>query len=135
MSFWDDIYNLRAQGLIPPVWTHADITPHLLGPYTPNSISAIPSNASMTRDGKAIGDYVKHGRDAQAWRVGPGKFRLVSDPADDLPTQDAERRRAKAYAQLARAIAAGSPYPLRGLPYKYYQPFDPVDRDDGESPQ
>ena len=135
MSFWGDIYNLRAQGLIPPVWQTADIRPHLLGPYTPNSISAIPSNASMARDGKAIGDYVKRGRDAQAWRVGPGEFRLVTDPADDPATQDAERRRAKAYAQLARAIAAGSPYPLRGLPYKYYRPFDPVDRDDGESPQ
>lgn len=30
----------------------------------------------------------------KVWRVGRGQFRLVADPADDLPTQDAERRRA-----------------------------------------
>ena len=135
MSFWDDIYNLREQGLIPPVWTRADIRPHLLGAYTPNSISAIPSNASMTRDGKAIGDYVKHGRGAQAWRIGPGEFRLVTDPADDLPTQDAERRRAKAYAHLARAIAAGNPEPLAGTPYSYDQPFDSLYCDHAGAPE
>ena len=132
MSFWDDIYKLREQGLIPPVWTRADIRPHLLGAYTPNTIGTVPSNASMTRDGKQIGNYVKHGRDAQAWRVGPDKFQLVTDPADDPATQEGERRRAKAYAHLARRIAAGDPYPLRGLPFKYYRPFDPVDLYDEE---
>ena len=90
MSFWDDIYKLRERGLIPPVWTRADIRPHLRGAYMPNSISTIPSNASMTQDGKEIGNYVKRGQDAQAWRIGRGKFRLIVDPADAATTWDAE---------------------------------------------
>lgn len=132
MSFWDAIYKLREDGLIPPVWTRADIRPHLLGTYRPNTIMTVPSNASMTRDGKQMGDYIKRGSDAQAWRVGLGEFRLVADPADDLPTQEQERQRAKAYAHVERRVAAGDPFPLRGLPYKYYRPFDPVNVDDEE---
>ena len=111
MSFWDNIYALREQNLIPLVWTRADIKPHLLGAYMPNTVSTVPSNASMTRDGAAIGDYVKRGSDAQAWRVGYGKFRLVADPADDLPTQEAERRRAKAYALAGRTPSPASAPP------------------------
>ena len=109
MSFWDNIYALREQNLIPRVWTRADIKPHLLGAYMPNTIMSFPSNASMTRDGKAIGDYIKRGSDVQAWRVGHGKFQLVADPADDLPTQEAERRRAKACAHAARRVASENP--------------------------
>lgn len=135
MSFWDDIYRLREQGLIPPVWTRADIRPHLLGAYTPNTIGTVPSNASMTRDGKQIGDYVKHGRDAQAWRVGPGKFRLIVDPADASSRRNAERLRAKAYAHLARAIATGNPEPLVGTPYSYDRPFDSLWCDHGGAPE
>lgn len=130
MSFWDDVYTLRQQGLIPPVWTRDDLRPHMMGPYTPNSINTIPSNASLSRDGKQLGNYVKNGREPQAWRVGPAVFRLVIDPDDDTATQDAERRRAQAYAHIGRAKAAGNPYPLQGLPLKYDRPFDPVDIDD-----
>ncbi len=126
MSFWDEVYALREQGAIPRVWTRDSLRSHLLGPYTPNSISTIPSNQSIARDGKQLGNYVKNGREPKAWRVGPGEFQLVTDPDDDTATQDAERRRAQAYAQLARAKAAGSPYPLRGLPIKYERPYDPV---------
>ena len=133
MSFWDDVYKLRKQGLIPRVWTQESLRPYLLGPYTPGSISAIPSNGSMARDGKQIGNYVKNGQDAMAWRVGPGEFQLVIDPDDDSAAQDAERRRAQAYAQVARAKAAGNPYPLQGLPLKYDRPFDPVALDDWEA--
>ncbi len=95
MSFWDEVYSLRKQGAIPRVWTRDSLRPHLLGPYTPNSISAIPSNQSMARDGKQIGNYVKNGREPKAWRAGPGEFQLVIDPDDDAATQDAERRRAR----------------------------------------
>lgn len=129
MSFWDEVYSLRKQGAIPRVWTRDSLRPHLLGPYTPNSISAIPSNESMARDGKQVGNYVKNGREPKAWRTGPGEFQLVIDPDDDAATQDAERRRARAYAQIARAKAAGNPYPLLGLSLKYDRPFDPVDLD------
>lgn len=135
MSFWGDIYTLREQGLIPPVWTRADLKPHLLGAYMLNTVMTVPSNSSMSRDGKLLGDYVKRGSNAQAWRVGRGKFQLVADPADDAATQEAEQRRAKAYAHVARAKAAGSLYPLRGLMSKYERPFDPVSPyDEVESP-
>ena len=113
MSFWDSIYALREQNLIPPVWTRADIKPHLLGAYMTSTVSTVPSNASMTRDGKQMGDYVKRDSAAQAWRVGYGKFRLVADPADDLPTQEAERRRAEAYAHAARTPSPASAPPER----------------------
>lgn len=126
MSFWDEIYELRKQGLIPRVWTRDSLRPHLQGKFMPNSITTIPSNGSMTRDGKRIGNYVKRGQDPRAWRVGPGEFRLIVDPHDDVAIQDAERRRAWAYARVARAKAAGDPYPLRGLPLKYERPYDPV---------
>ena len=130
MSFWDEVYALREQGAIPRVWTRNSLRPHLLGPYTPNSINTIPSNQSMARDGTQPGNYVKNGREPKAWRVGPGEFQLVIDPDDDKATQDAELRRARAYSQVARAKAAGSPYPLQGLPLKYERPFDPADIDD-----
>ena len=126
MGFWDEVYSLRKQGAIPRVWTRESLRPYLLGPYTPNSINAIPSNRSIARDGKQMGNYVKNGQEPKAWRIGPGEFQLVTDPDDDMATQDAERRRARAYAQIARAKAAGSPYPLRGLPIKYERPYDPV---------
>ena len=126
MSFWDEVYKLREQGQIPRVWTRQCLRPHLLGPYTPNSINTIPSNQSITKDGKEIGNYVKHGRDPKAWRVGHGEFQLVVDPDDDAATQGKELRRAQAYAHVAREIAKGNPYPLRGLPLRYDRPFDSV---------
>ena len=133
MSFWDEVYKLREQGLIPRVWTRECLRPHLLGPYTPNSINTIPSNQSITRDGKEIGNYVKHGRDPKAWRVGRGEFQLVVDPDDDEATQETERLRAKAYSMLARNLLSGSPYPLRGIPSKYDHPFEGIDFYEQES--
>jgi hypothetical protein len=133
MSFWDEVYKLREQGLIPRVWTRECLRPHLLGPYTPNSINTIPSNQSITRDGKEIGNYVKHGRDPKAWRVGRGEFQLVVDPDDDEATRETERLRAKAYSMLARNLLSGSPYPLRGIPLKYDHPFEGIDFYEQES--
>ena len=127
MSFWDEVYKLREQGQIPRVWTRQCLRPHLLGPYTPNSINTIPSNQSITKDGKEIGNYVKHGRDPKAWRVGHGEFQLVVDPDDDEATQENERLRAKSYSILARNLLSGDPYPLRGIPLQYDHPFEGVD--------
>ena len=133
MSFWDEIYELRQQGSIPKVWTRRDLSPYLHGPYAENTIETVPSNQSMARDGTQPGNYIKRGQEPKAWRVGRGEFQLVIDPDDDETTQDAERRRAQAYAQVARAKAAGSPYPLQGLPLKYERPFDPVALEDWEA--
>ena len=135
MSFWDEVYKLREQGLIPRVWRLAHLRSHLSAKYKPNSINTIPSNQSITRDGKEIGNYVNRGQDPKAWRIGRGEFQLVVDPDDDESTRDAERQRAASYAHVARAIAAGDPYPLRGLPLKYDRPFDPVALDDWEALQ
>jgi hypothetical protein len=126
MSFWDEVYKLREQGLIPRVWTRDCLRPHLQGKYLPNSITTIPSNGSMTWDGKKFGNYIKRGQDPRAWRVGSGEFQLIVDPSGDASVQDEERQRAKAYAHIARAVEAGDPYPLRGLPYRYDRPFDSV---------
>lgn len=133
MSFWDEIYELRKQGSIPKVWVRGDLLPHLQGTYADNTIKTVPSNQSMARNGKQPGNYIKRGQEPKAWRVAPGEFQLVVDPDDDKATQDAERQRAESYAHVARAIAAGDPYPLRGLPLKYDRPFDPVALEDWEA--
>ena len=106
MGFWDDICSLRKQGTIPRVWTRDCLCPYLLGPYTTNSINTIPSNGSMTRDGKQIGNYVKNGQEARAWRVGPGEFQLVVDPDDNGEAQDTERRRARMHKSPAPKLPA-----------------------------
>lgn len=83
MTFWESVYELRKNRLIPYEWTRTDLRPHLLGKFAAGSISTIPSNASMTRDGKEKGDYVRRGREPEAWRVGDGKFQLINDPYGD----------------------------------------------------
>ncbi len=83
MSFWESVHKLRENRLIPYIWTRADLRPHLQSPhgaFTHNSITTIPSNQSMTKDGSEKGNYVKKGQPAKAWRVGRGKFQLVDDP-------------------------------------------------------
>lgn len=79
-SFWESVYELRESRQIPYVWTRADLKRHLQGKFASGSISAIPSNASMTRDGKEKGNYVRRGQPAKAWRVRRGEFQLVNDP-------------------------------------------------------
>ena len=130
MSFWDEVYSLRKRGAIPRVWTSDCLRPYLLGPYTPNSITTTPLHQSIARGGEQMGNYVKSGLEPKAWRVGPDEFQLVIDPDDDAATQDTERQYARGYAHIARAKAAGNPYPLRGLPLKYERPFDPVYTDE-----
>ena len=133
MDFWADVFQLRKQGQLPRTWKTVDLRPHLRERYAENTIERAPYNSSIARDGKGIGNFVKRGRLPKAWRVGRGEFQLVVDPDDDKVTQDAERRRAESYARVARAIAAGDPYPLRGLPLRYDRPFDPVALEDWEA--
>ena len=80
LNFWESVYELRENRKIPCTWTRADLKPHLLGKFALNSINSIPSNESMTRDGKEKGDSVRRGQSAKAYRVGGGKFQLVNDP-------------------------------------------------------
>ena len=86
MTFWQHIVELRKKNKIPKQWRIKHIRPHLLeicpdGRYRENAIRTIPFNQSITKDGKAKGDYVKRGRPAEAFRVGKGLFELIDDPA------------------------------------------------------
>ena len=80
MTFWEAIYNLRQRGLIPRQWCRSDIRPHLRRSFAPNTITTVPSNESISRDGKVKGDYVKRGRQAKAFRLGDGLYELIDDP-------------------------------------------------------
>ncbi len=95
-TFWEAIRRLREQGLIPRVWSRADIRPHLHDQFAENTITTVPSNASMARDGLSMGDYVKKGAAPMAWRVARGRFELVDDPegeADNSGARTAARAR------------------------------------------
>lgn len=99
-TFWESVYELREKHRIPQVWKRAHLRPYLERPngrFAPNAITTIPSNQSMTDDGKTRGDYVKKGQEPMAWRTGPagsGQYRLICDPADDAVTQRSEMDRA-----------------------------------------
>ena len=84
-TFWDCVYELRKKDLIPRVWKRADLRPYLDeaqgGLFATNTVTAVPSNQSMTKDGREKGDYIKKGQAAKAWRVGGGKFELIDDPS------------------------------------------------------
>ena len=106
-TFWEHVYNLRVRGRIPRVWKASDLRRFLEEPgdpaFSPNTITAYPFNSSVSLEGHGIGDFVKKGAVPRAWRVGRGQFRLVEDPADDVPIQGAERRRAMHRAAELRA--------------------------------
>ena len=95
MGFWERVFELREQGLIPRVWKRRDIEEFLRGEFAPNTINALPSNYSVLMEGDEVGNSVKRGQSPKAWRVGRGKFQLIADPEDDVPTQKAEKSRAK----------------------------------------
>ena len=101
-TFWESVYELREKHRIPRVWKRAHLRPYLERPNgrsAPNAIMAIPSNQSITNDGKTRGDYVKKGQEPMAWRVGhtgSGEYRLICDPDDDIATQQTEMGKANA---------------------------------------
>jgi hypothetical protein len=80
--FWDTVQTLRRDGRIPKQWRVADIRRFLTPGFSENSIRSIPPNASMTRDAREKGDYVKKGMPAEAYRIARGLFELVDDPGD-----------------------------------------------------
>ena len=102
MSLWDDILQLRRDDRIPPEWKVAHLREHLTNPI--NALRSVPANQSISRDGRAIGNYVKRGSKPKAWRIGPprsGVYRLVEDPSDDEVTQQAELQCATRLAEVA----------------------------------
>jgi hypothetical protein len=143
MSFWDDVYGLRKQGLIPRVWTRADLRPLLKAEY-PNAIKALPFRHSISEDGKVVGDFVQSGLRPEAWSLGDGRYRLVIDPDDDAATQATERQRAISGARAARVRfrpkrsddtqdlrygeddVGPDSYPFGLLSHDYDNPFGPM---------
>ena len=84
MTFWESIRDLRRHGVIPRQWRVEDIRRHLQDRFAKNTISTVPWNQSMTRNGKILGDYVKRrGRPAEAYRVREGVLELIDDPGED----------------------------------------------------
>ena len=102
MGFWEHVYELRRKGLIPREWRRAHLRRHLekpQGPFQRTTITTVPSNLSLTKDGSAVGDSVRRRQSPRAWRVGVGVFQLIVDPDDDKETQDAEIARARHLAE------------------------------------
>ncbi|MBI3662360.1 MAG: bifunctional DNA-formamidopyrimidine glycosylase/DNA-(apurinic or apyrimidinic site) lyase [Acidobacteria bacterium] len=81
MTFWQAIRDLRRRGKIARQWRASDLMPHLSETFSPRTIRTVPANQSVSRDGKVKGDYVKRGREAQAFRVGDGLYELIDDPS------------------------------------------------------
>ena len=80
MTFWQAIRSLRKRGLIPRQWRVADIRPHLENYFSINTIRTVPANQSISADGKVKGNYVLHGEEPQAFRLGDGLYELIKDP-------------------------------------------------------
>ena len=98
MGFWEDVRLLREQKKIPKQWSRPDIRP-FLDKFAENTINSLPSNQSMTRDGRQRGNYVLRGSEPKAWRMGDGKFELIEDPADPIEVQRAHREEARRICQ------------------------------------
>ena len=110
MGFWDEVYQLREEGLVPRVWKRADLRVHLQmpgGSYSVNAISRKPSDESVSLCRDDVGLDVKNGKEPKAWRVGPprsGQYQLIEDPEDDEATQKEQREKASLRARELRAI-------------------------------
>ena len=121
MNFWGRIYDLRSKGLIPREWKRAHLRRHLerpQGPFQQTTITTVPSNFSLRKDGRAVGDSVRKGHSPRAWRVGVGVFQLIVDPDDDKETHNAELARARHLAESSprrkpSSVKIGSLDPVR----------------------
>lgn len=105
MKLADDIIHLRHKNLIGREWNRKNIKEKLASigrKHPPNTINTVPSNFSVAKEGKGIGNTVKNGTDPKFWRVGPGLFELVEDPDDDIESQAESRRQANARAEELR---------------------------------
>jgi hypothetical protein len=78
VGFWATIRRLRSDGVIEKHWTRNDIRPYLSAAgYSENAIRAIPSNGSISRDGRVRGNYTARGGMPHAYRLGKGLYELI----------------------------------------------------------
>ena len=106
LTSWEHIYRAREEGRIPRVWKRGHLREHLqepAGPFSRNTINAIPSNYYITNTGSEMGYLVRMGDDPRVWLVGRGQYQLIRDPDDDAATQEAEARRAAGLAEELRS--------------------------------
>ena len=97
-TFWECVYDARREGLIPRVWRTGELIVLLTAPvgrFSPSTVSVDPYNYSVSREGNAIGYFVKRGEEPKAWRVARGEFQLIVDPEDDTYRQNTQRELAK----------------------------------------
>jgi hypothetical protein len=80
MTFWNDIYELRRQNLIPQQWRRRHIMPYLKHKYKASTIWTVPPNQSISKDRQVQGNYVQRGMQAKAYRIAPGLFELIDEP-------------------------------------------------------
>ncbi len=108
LTSWECIYRAREEGRIPRVWKRGHLREHLqepAGPFSRNTVNAIPSNHYITNTGSEMGYSVRMGDDPRVWMVGRGQYQLIRDPDDDAATQEAEAKRA---AKLADELRWGN---------------------------
>src|ERR1700693_2683569 len=83
-GFWTVVRRLRRELRIPRQWKRQDIRDALVGAgYSNASVDTIPSNQSVSRDGRIQGNYVKNGLPPKAYRVGPATFELIDEAGSD----------------------------------------------------
>jgi len=80
MTFWNDIYELRRQNLIPQQWRRKHIMPYLKHKYKASTIWTVPPNQSISKDRRVQGNYVQRGMQPKAYRIAPGLFELIEEP-------------------------------------------------------
>ena len=81
MTFWNDIFELRRQNLIPQQWRHKHIIPYLKHKYKASTIWTVPPNQSISKDRRIQGNYVQRGMQPKAYRIAPGLFELIEEPS------------------------------------------------------
>ena len=126
-TFWEQVYGLRERGVIPRDWGRGHLSEHLqkpVGRFAYRTISTLPSNYQISRDGDGMGTAVRNGSAPRVWRVGRGRFRLIEDPDDDPATQEAEMTMAMNRAEDLRSkkVQGG------GYRTEYYRSGDPPGR-------
>ena len=131
-TFWEQVYRLREQGMIPRDWGRGDLSGFLQKPagrFAYRTISTLPSNYHIAMDGDGMGTAVRNGSGPKVWRVGRGRFRLIEDPDDDAATQQAEMRQAKNRVEELRSRN------VRGEGYRTKAPMSVIDPQDRHGPQ
>jgi hypothetical protein len=125
MSFWNDILELRRQELIPRQWRREHIIPYLEGKYRPNTIWTVPSNQSVSKDGRIRGNYVQRGMAPKAYRIAPGLFELIDELTqrpEPSGRESVKRRRRRSHSPSSKVVSSAKSRNIR-LPGEIVQEY------------